>query len=106
MQNESFVVVSHSDCRVYSVSGGYSVKSKNESNKLWRTKCKTTAKFNLDAFSSSGVPKVVQSRFSLPLALVCVPSSPTKATKFKITVDTNQAPVDLISIFPGENTHT
>lgn len=57
-------------------------------------------------FFSSGVPKVLQSRFSLPLALVCVPSSPAKATKFKITVDTNQAPVDLISIFPGENTQT
>lgn len=57
-------------------------------------------------FFSSGVPKLLQSRFSLPLALVCVPSSPTKTTKFKITVDTNQAPVDLISIFPGENTQT
>lgn len=57
-------------------------------------------------FFSSGVPKLLQSRFSLPLALVCVPSSPTKTTRFKITVDTNQAPVDLISIFPGENTQT
>ncbi|KAM7382893.1 hypothetical protein PAMP_002590 [Pampus punctatissimus] len=47
-----------------------------------------------------GVPRVLQSRFSLPLALVCVPSSPTKTTKFKITVDTNQPPVDLNSIFP------
>uniref|UniRef100_A0A671VLC2 Bardet-Biedl syndrome 9 n=1 Tax=Sparus aurata TaxID=8175 RepID=A0A671VLC2_SPAAU len=48
----------------------------------------------------SGVPRVLQSRFSLPLGLVCVPSSPAKTTKFKITVDTNQAPVDLDSIFP------
>ncbi|XP_038548136.1 protein PTHB1-like, partial [Micropterus salmoides] len=47
-----------------------------------------------------GVPRVLQSRFSLPLALVCVPSSPAKTTKFKITVDTNQPPVDLNSIFP------
>ncbi|XP_076593229.1 protein PTHB1 isoform X1 [Chaetodon auriga] len=47
-----------------------------------------------------GVPRVLQSRFSLPLALVCVPSPPAKTTKFKITVDTNQAPVDLSAIFP------
>ncbi|KAM8735062.1 protein PTHB1 isoform 1-T1 [Acanthopagrus schlegelii] len=47
-----------------------------------------------------GVPRVLQSRFSLPLGLVCVPTSPAKTTKFKITVDTNQAPVDLNSIFP------
>ncbi|XP_038566439.1 protein PTHB1 isoform X2 [Micropterus salmoides] len=50
--------------------------------------------------SPTGVPRVLQSRFSLPLALVCVPSSPAKTTKFKITVDTNQPPVDLNSIFP------
>ncbi|XP_059194305.1 protein PTHB1 [Centropristis striata] len=50
--------------------------------------------------SPTGVPRVLQSTFSLPLALVCVPSSPAKTTKFKITVDTNQPPVDLNSIFP------
>uniref|UniRef100_A0A1A7YUI9 Bardet-Biedl syndrome 9 n=1 Tax=Iconisemion striatum TaxID=60296 RepID=A0A1A7YUI9_9TELE len=49
--------------------------------------------------SPTGVPRVLQSRFSLPLALVCVPSTPAKNTKFKITVDTNQPPVDLSSIF-------
>uniref|UniRef100_A0A3Q2NWS0 Bardet-Biedl syndrome 9 n=1 Tax=Fundulus heteroclitus TaxID=8078 RepID=A0A3Q2NWS0_FUNHE len=48
---------------------------------------------------SMGVPRVLQSRFSLPLALVCVLSSPAKTTKFKITVDTNQPPVDLNAIF-------
>ncbi|XP_031735438.1 protein PTHB1-like [Anarrhichthys ocellatus] len=47
-----------------------------------------------------GVPRVLQSRFRLPLALLCVPSSPAKTTKFKITVDTNQPPVDLNSVFP------
>ncbi|XP_049901956.1 protein PTHB1 isoform X1 [Epinephelus moara] len=47
-----------------------------------------------------GVPRVLQSRFSLPLALVCVPSFPAKTTKFKITVDTNQPPVNLNAIFP------
>uniref|UniRef100_A0A3Q2DBU9 Bardet-Biedl syndrome 9 n=1 Tax=Cyprinodon variegatus TaxID=28743 RepID=A0A3Q2DBU9_CYPVA len=46
-----------------------------------------------------GVPRVLQSRFNLPLALVCVPSSPAKSTKFKITVDTNQPPVDLSALF-------
>ncbi|XP_012709581.2 protein PTHB1 isoform X2 [Fundulus heteroclitus] len=49
--------------------------------------------------SPTGVPRVLQSRFSLPLALVCVLSSPAKTTKFKITVDTNQPPVDLNAIF-------
>uniref|UniRef100_A0A7N8WR52 Bardet-Biedl syndrome 9 n=1 Tax=Mastacembelus armatus TaxID=205130 RepID=A0A7N8WR52_9TELE len=49
-----------------------------------------------------GVPRVLQARFSLPLVLVCVPSSPTRTTKFKITVDTNQPPVDLRSIFPED----
>uniref|UniRef100_A0A7N9AXV9 Bardet-Biedl syndrome 9 n=1 Tax=Mastacembelus armatus TaxID=205130 RepID=A0A7N9AXV9_9TELE len=49
----------------------------------------------------TGVPRVLQARFSLPLVLVCVPSSPTRTTKFKITVDTNQPPVDLRSIFPA-----
>ncbi|KAG7476255.1 hypothetical protein JOB18_049679 [Solea senegalensis] len=47
-----------------------------------------------------GVPRVLQSRFSLPLLLVCVPSSPAKTTKFKINVDTNQPPVNLNTIFP------
>ncbi|XP_038138416.1 protein PTHB1 isoform X2 [Cyprinodon tularosa] len=49
--------------------------------------------------SPTGVPRVLQSRFNLPLALVCVPSSPAKGTKFKITVDTNQPPVDLSALF-------
>lgn len=48
----------------------------------------------------TGVPKVIQSRFSLPLALVCVPCSPAKTTKFKVTLDTNQPPLDLRSLFP------
>lgn len=51
--------------------------------------------------SPTGVPRVVQAKFSLPLALVCVASSPAKSTKFKITVDTNQPPVDLQTMFPG-----
>uniref|UniRef100_A0A8C6T487 Bardet-Biedl syndrome 9 n=1 Tax=Neogobius melanostomus TaxID=47308 RepID=A0A8C6T487_9GOBI len=51
--------------------------------------------------SPTGVPRVLQARFSLPLALVCVSTSPAKSTKFKITVDTNQPPVDLRAMFPG-----
>uniref|UniRef100_A0AAX7VFC7 Bardet-Biedl syndrome 9 n=1 Tax=Astatotilapia calliptera TaxID=8154 RepID=A0AAX7VFC7_ASTCA len=51
--------------------------------------------------SPTGVPKVLQSRFNLPPSLVCVACPPPKATKFKITVDTNQPPVDLSSIFRG-----
>uniref|UniRef100_A0A3B4XHH5 Bardet-Biedl syndrome 9 n=1 Tax=Seriola lalandi dorsalis TaxID=1841481 RepID=A0A3B4XHH5_SERLL len=51
-------------------------------------------------FLFPGVPRVLQCRFRLPLVLVCVPSSPTKTTKFKITVETNQPPVNLNSIFP------
>ncbi|KAI9999910.1 hypothetical protein NQD34_011753 [Periophthalmus magnuspinnatus] len=52
----------------------------------------------------TGVPRVLQSRFSLPLALVCVSSTPAKSTKFKITVDTNQPPVDLHAMFPEFST--
>uniref|UniRef100_A0A672G2Y8 Bardet-Biedl syndrome 9 n=1 Tax=Salarias fasciatus TaxID=181472 RepID=A0A672G2Y8_SALFA len=56
--------------------------------------------------SPTGVPRVLQSRFGLPLALVCVPSSPAKTTKFKITVDTNQPPVDLGSVFKDKDGNT
>ncbi|KAJ4922900.1 hypothetical protein JOQ06_026191, partial [Pogonophryne albipinna] len=56
------------------------------------------------SFNQRRVPRVLQSRFSLPLALVCVPSSPAKTTKFKITVDTNQPPVDLSVLFPEFST--
>ncbi|CAK6967824.1 protein PTHB1%2C partial [Scomber scombrus] len=59
-----------------------------------------TGDITLSYNSPTGVPRVLQARFSLPLALVSVPASPTKTTKFKITVDTNQPPVDLNSIFP------
>ncbi|XP_037532484.1 protein PTHB1 [Nematolebias whitei] len=55
--------------------------------------------FSPTELNPKGVPRVLQSRFSLPLALVCAPSSPAKTTKFKVTVDTNQPPVDLSSIF-------
>ncbi|XP_077383160.1 protein PTHB1-like [Festucalex cinctus] len=51
-------------------------------------------------FNPKGVPHVVQCQFSLPLALVCTAASPSKSSAFKITVDTNQPPVDLATIFP------
>nr|XP_057909015.1 protein PTHB1 isoform X3 [Doryrhamphus excisus] len=51
-------------------------------------------------FNPKGVPHVLQSRFTLPLALVCTASSPNKTSNFKITVDTNQPPVDPSTIFP------
>ncbi|XP_034730323.1 protein PTHB1 isoform X1 [Etheostoma cragini] len=60
-----------------------------------------TVSFSLPTeLNPKGVPRVLQTKFSLPLALVCVPTSPAKTTKFKITVDTNQPPVNLKSIFP------
>ncbi|XP_061918584.1 protein PTHB1-like isoform X3 [Entelurus aequoreus] len=51
-------------------------------------------------FNPKGVPRVLQSRFTLPLALVCTASPPSKTSNFKITVDTNQPPVDLSTAFP------
>ncbi|XP_019719361.1 protein PTHB1 isoform X2 [Hippocampus comes] len=54
--------------------------------------------------SPTGVPHVIQCQFKLPLALVCTATSPSKSSSsssiFKITVDTNQPPVDLAAIFP------
>ncbi|XP_030226624.1 protein PTHB1 isoform X2 [Gadus morhua] len=47
-----------------------------------------------------GVPRVHQSRFDLPLALVCMSSSPAKSATHKITVDTNKPPVNLTAVFP------
>ncbi|XP_036395450.1 protein PTHB1 [Megalops cyprinoides] len=48
----------------------------------------------------SGVPRVAQCKFSLPLRLVCCSSSPSKSAKYKITVDTNKPPVNLNEVFP------
>ncbi|XP_045064661.1 protein PTHB1 isoform X2 [Coregonus clupeaformis] len=42
--------------------------------------------------SPTGIPRVAQCKFSLPLRLVCCPSSPSKNAKYKITVDTNKPP--------------
>ncbi|KAJ7985514.1 hypothetical protein DPEC_G00352840 [Dallia pectoralis] len=50
--------------------------------------------------SFTGIPRVAQCQFSLPLRLVCCPSSPSKNAKYKITVDTNKPPVNLDEVFP------
>ncbi|MBN3305537.1 PTHB1 protein, partial [Amia calva] len=55
------------------------------------------------AFSYStptGVPRVAQCQFSLPLRLVCYPSSPSKNANYKLTIDTNKPPVNLLEVFP------
>ncbi|XP_077432794.1 protein PTHB1 isoform X2 [Vanacampus margaritifer] len=59
-----------------------------------------TGDLTLSYSSPTGVPHVVQCQFALPLALVCTATSPSKSSTFKITVDTNQPPVDLATIFP------
>ncbi|XP_034144976.1 protein PTHB1 isoform X2 [Esox lucius] len=48
----------------------------------------------------AGIPRVAQCQFCLPLRLVCRPSSPSKNAKYKITVDTNNPPVNLCEVFP------
>uniref|UniRef100_A0A8D0CJV1 Bardet-Biedl syndrome 9 n=1 Tax=Scleropages formosus TaxID=113540 RepID=A0A8D0CJV1_SCLFO len=48
----------------------------------------------------TGVPRVAQCKFTLPLRLVCLPSAPSKNSKYKITIDTNKPPVSLGDIFP------
>ncbi|XP_055760857.1 protein PTHB1 isoform X2 [Salvelinus fontinalis] len=50
--------------------------------------------------SPTGIPRVAQCTFSLPLRLVCCPSAPSKNAKYKITVDTNKPPVNLSEVFP------
>ncbi|XP_060678948.1 protein PTHB1 isoform X5 [Hemiscyllium ocellatum] len=48
----------------------------------------------------TGVPRIVWCMFSLPLNLICQPIQPSKNAAHKITIDTNQPPVSLSSIFP------
>ncbi|XP_076837968.1 protein PTHB1 isoform X2 [Brachyhypopomus gauderio] len=50
--------------------------------------------------SPTGVPRVAQCRFTLPLLLVCCPSQASKNAKYKITVDTNKPPASLSEVFP------
>ncbi|NXG84479.1 PTHB1 protein, partial [Stercorarius parasiticus] len=49
---------------------------------------------------STGIPKVAQCSFRLPLRLVCSPAQPSKAANHKITIDTNKPPISFLTIFP------
>ncbi|XP_077895996.1 protein PTHB1 isoform X3 [Ictidomys tridecemlineatus] len=49
----------------------------------------------------TGTPRVVQCKFRLPLKLICLPGQASKTANHKLTIDTNQSPVSLPSLFPG-----
>ncbi|XP_012890624.1 PREDICTED: protein PTHB1 isoform X3 [Dipodomys ordii] len=49
----------------------------------------------------TGIPRVIQCKFRLPLKLVCLPDQPSKTASHKLTIDTNKSPVSLLSLFPG-----
>ncbi|NXN17985.1 PTHB1 protein, partial [Indicator maculatus] len=48
----------------------------------------------------TGVPKVAQCNFKLPLRLICSPAQPSKAANHKLTIDTNKPPISFLTIFP------
>ncbi|NWY50689.1 PTHB1 protein, partial [Chionis minor] len=48
---------------------------------------------------STGIPKVAQCNFRLPLRLICFPAQPSKAANHKLTIDTNKPPVSFLTIF-------
>ncbi|XP_067888703.1 protein PTHB1 isoform X2 [Heterodontus francisci] len=48
----------------------------------------------------TGVPRIVQCTFSLPLNLICQPTQPSKNAAHKIIIDTNKSPVNLSALFP------
>ncbi|NXD87958.1 PTHB1 protein, partial [Halcyon senegalensis] len=48
----------------------------------------------------TGIMKVAQCNFRLPLRLICSPSHPSKAANHKLTIDTNKPPISFITIFP------
>lgn len=49
---------------------------------------------------ATGIPRVIQCKFRLPLKLICLPGQPSKTASHKLTVDTNKAPVSLLGLFP------
>ncbi|XP_051012021.1 protein PTHB1 isoform X3 [Acomys russatus] len=51
-------------------------------------------------FRPTGIPRVIQCKFRLPLKLICLPGQPSKTASHKLTVDTNKPPVSLLSLFP------
>nr|XP_060637613.1 protein PTHB1 isoform X2 [Anolis sagrei ordinatus] len=61
----------------------------------------------LASFSTpTGVPRVVQCKFRLPLQLVCFPVQPSKTASQKLTIDTNKLPVSLVTLFPDFSDQT
>ncbi|XP_025056351.1 protein PTHB1 isoform X3 [Alligator sinensis] len=48
----------------------------------------------------TGVPRVAQCKFRLPLRLICFPAQPSKTANHKLTIDTNKPPVSLVRLFP------
>ncbi|KAM6202339.1 protein PTHB1-like [Rhynchocyon petersi] len=49
----------------------------------------------------TGIPRVIQCKFRLPLKLICLPGQPSKSASHKLTIDTSKSPVSLLSLFPG-----
>ncbi|XP_030060352.1 protein PTHB1 [Microcaecilia unicolor] len=54
----------------------------------------------------TGVPRVVLCKFRLPLRLVCLPAQSSKIANHKLTLDTNQPPVNLAVLFPEFADHS
>ncbi|KAM6104586.1 protein PTHB1 isoform 2-T2 [Theristicus caerulescens] len=48
----------------------------------------------------TGILKVAQCNFRLPLRLICFPAQPSKAANHKLTIDTNKPPISFLTIFP------
>ncbi|XP_075822630.1 protein PTHB1 isoform X2 [Microtus pennsylvanicus] len=48
----------------------------------------------------TGIPRVTQCKFRLPLKLICLPGQPSKTASHKLTIDTNKPPVSLPGLFP------
>ncbi|XP_031201495.1 protein PTHB1 isoform X2 [Mastomys coucha] len=48
----------------------------------------------------TGIPRVIQCKFRLPLKLICLPGQPSKTASHKLTIDTNKSPVSLLGLFP------
>ncbi|NXW20197.1 PTHB1 protein, partial [Circaetus pectoralis] len=58
-------------------------------------------KKNVVSYSTpTGILKVAQCNFRLPLRLICFPAQSSKAANHKLTIDTNKAPISFLTIFP------
>ncbi|XP_006823784.2 protein PTHB1-like [Saccoglossus kowalevskii] len=65
-----------------------------------------TAEASATYTTPSGAPRITQTKFDLPLSLICKACTPVKNAQHKITIDTNKSPVNLNDLFPellGEN---